>query len=27
VLFALLAFYVGIRYITKGFLGRSLLPP
>ncbi|NOZ58760.1 MAG: sulfite exporter TauE/SafE family protein [Euryarchaeota archaeon] len=26
-LFALLAFYVGIRYLTKGFLGRSLLPP
>lgn len=27
VLFALLAFYVGIRYITKGFLGYSLVPP
>ena len=27
ILFALLAFYVGIRYLTKGFLGRSLLPP
>lgn len=27
ILFAILAFYVGIRYLTKGFLGRSLLPP
>ncbi|WP_457554887.1 sulfite exporter TauE/SafE family protein [Candidatus Pyrohabitans sp.] len=26
-LFAALAFYVGIRYLTKGFLGRSLVPP
>jgi uncharacterized membrane protein YfcA len=27
ILFAVLAFYVGIRYITKGFLGYSLVPP
>mgnify|MGYP000703531598 CR=1 FL=1 len=26
-LFVLLAFYVGIRYTTKGFLGYSILPP
>ena len=26
-LFVLLAFYVGIRYTSKGFLGYSLLPP
>jgi len=26
-LFALLAFYVGLRYLTMGFLGESLLPP
>jgi uncharacterized membrane protein YfcA len=26
-LFVVLAFYVGIRYITKGFLGYSVLPP
>lgn len=26
-LFVLLAFYVGIRYITKGFLGYSIVPP
>jgi uncharacterized membrane protein YfcA len=26
-LFILLAFYVGIRYCTKGFLGYSILPP
>jgi hypothetical protein len=27
ILFAVLAFYVGIRYVTKGFLGYSLVPP
>ncbi len=27
VLFALLAFYVGLRYLSMGFLGESLLPP
>jgi uncharacterized membrane protein YfcA len=26
-LFVVLAFYVGIRYITKGFLGYSIVPP
>jgi len=26
-LFVLLAFYVGLRYITKGFLGYSIVPP
>ncbi|MFO7984677.1 MAG: sulfite exporter TauE/SafE family protein [Desulfatiglandaceae bacterium] len=26
-LFVVLAFYVGIRYLTKGFLGYSILPP
>ncbi|MFP3928583.1 MAG: sulfite exporter TauE/SafE family protein [Desulfobacteraceae bacterium] len=26
-LFVVLAFYVGIRYVTKGFLGYSLVPP
>ncbi len=26
IIFSLLAFYVGIRYVTKGFLGHSLLP-
>jgi len=27
IIFIILAFYVGIRYTTKGFLGASLLPP
>lgn len=27
ILFAILAFYVGIRYVSKGFLGYSLVPP
>ncbi len=27
ILFIILAFYVGIRYTTKGFLGASILPP
>jgi uncharacterized membrane protein YfcA len=26
-IFVVLAFYVGIRYITKGFLGYSIVPP
>ena len=26
-IFVVLAFYVGVRYITKGFLGYSILPP
>ena len=26
-LFVLLAFYIGIRYTTKGFLGYSIVPP
>ncbi len=26
-IFVLLAFYVGIRYLTKGFLGYSIVPP
>lgn len=27
ILFVILAFYVGIRYVTKGFLGYSFVPP
>jgi uncharacterized membrane protein YfcA len=27
IIFIILAFYVGLRYITKGFLGYSLVPP
>ncbi len=27
IIFIVLAFYVGIRYTTKGFLGYSILPP
>lgn len=27
IIFIILAFYVGLRYTTKGFLGRSLVPP
>lgn len=27
IIFIVLAFYVGLRYTTKGFLGRSLVPP
>ena len=27
IIFIVLAFYVGLRYTTKGFLGRSIVPP
>ena len=27
IIFIVLAFYVGIRYTTKGFLGYSIVPP
>lgn len=27
IIFVVLAFYVGLRYTTKGFLGRSIVPP